>query len=115
MDSTLVYSTLSGRTCPSCEKPLAQCTCRKNSTVPKAGGSVRVVRETKGRKGKCVTLVSGVPLPPGELAEIARRLKQKCGAGGTVKNGIIEIQGDHRDTLVKELIALGYPVKKAGG
>ena len=76
---------------------------------------MRVMRETKGRKGKGVTLIQGVPLPPAELAELAARLKRKCGSGGTVKAGVIEIQGDHRDRLVTELEALGWKVRRAGG
>ena len=76
---------------------------------------VRVSRETKGRKGKGVTLVTGVPLDGSELAGLAKQLKSRCGAGGTVKNGIIEIQGDHRDKVVAELQGRGWVVKKAGG
>lgn len=73
------------------------------------------MRQTKGRKGKGVTLISGVPLAQAELKKLAKRLKQKCGCGGSLKNGIIEIQGDHRDTLETELATLGYNVKRAGG
>lgn len=115
MDSSLVYSTLYGRTCPDCEKPVAQCVCSKNKFLLKGDGIIRVSRETKGRKGKCVSLVSGVPLDQDKLLELAKRLKQKCGSGGAVKDGVIEIQGDHRETIVKELAAEGYSAKKAGG
>ena len=73
------------------------------------------MRESKGRKGKEVTLIQGVPLPPAELAELAAKLKRSCGSGGTVKGRVIEIQGDHRDRLVTELEALGGTVKRAGG
>ena len=83
--------------------------------MPKRDGSVRVVRETKGRTGKGVTLVTGVPLSASELKLLARELKQKCGTGGTLKDGVIEIQGDHRDTLIELLKAKGWTVKKAGG
>jgi len=76
---------------------------------------VRVGRETKGRKGKGVTVVHGVPLEGPELADLAKRLKSRCGAGGTVKSGVIEIQGDHRDKVVAELLQYGWQVKKAGG
>jgi len=76
---------------------------------------VRVSRETKGRKGKGVTLVAGVPLEGIELSDLAKKLKSRCGAGGTVKNGIIEIQGDHRDKVVAELQGRGWTVKKSGG
>jgi translation initiation factor 1 len=78
-------------------------------------GVVRVSRETKGRKGKGVTVISGIPLANEELKELAKTLKQRCGSGGTVKNGLIEIQGDHRDMVVTELSAKGWIVKKAGG
>ncbi|MBN2808717.1 MAG: stress response translation initiation inhibitor YciH, partial [Deltaproteobacteria bacterium] len=71
--------------------------------------------ETKGRKGKGVTLISGVPLDSEGLKDLAKRLKQKCGSGGSIKNGIIEIQGDHRDFLEQELTGQGYRVKRAGG
>ena len=78
-------------------------------------GVVRVGRETKGRKGKGVTLVTGVPLAAAELAKLGKELKKKCGTGGTVKDGVIEIQGDHRDRLVAELEKRGWTVKRAGG
>jgi translation initiation factor 1 len=78
-------------------------------------GVVRVGRETKGRKGKGMSLISGVPLPPEELKTLAKELKQKCGTGGTVKDGVIEIQGDHRDTLIDLLKARGWTVKRSGG
>jgi len=87
----------------------------QNQPKVKNDGIVRVGRETKGRKGAGVTVITGIPAHPEGLKQIAKELKQKCGTGGTVKNGIIEIQGDHRDLLVKELSACGYTVKKAGG
>ena len=73
------------------------------------------MRETKGRKGKGVTLITGLPLEGKGLKKLAKSLKQKCGSGGSIKNGIVEIQGDHRDVLEKTLLACGYKVKKAGG
>ncbi len=76
---------------------------------------MRVGRETKGRKGKGVTVVTGVPLAGAELEELATRLKKRCGSGGTVHEGVIEIQGDHRDSLVAELGKLGYSVRRSGG
>jgi len=76
---------------------------------------VRVSRETKGRKGKGVTVITGVPLDPNGIKELARELKQRCGTGGTVKDGAIEIQGDHRDVLVVELKKHGWTVKRSGG
>ena len=83
--------------------------------MPRGDGTVRVSRETKGRKGKGVTLISGVPLGVEALAALAKDLKQRCGTGGTVKDGVIEIQGDHRDRLVEELQSRGHRVKRAGG
>ena len=82
---------------------------------PSGDGVVRVGRETKGRKGKGVTVITGLPLAHDELARLATRLKKRCGSGGTVRDGLIEIQGDHRDLLVTELDGLGYRVKRAGG
>lgn len=84
-------------------------------STPKGDGIVRVGRETKGRKGSGVTVITGIPSHPEGLEKLAKQFKQQCGTGGTVKNGAIEIQGDHRDLIVKELSALGYTVKKAGG
>lgn len=78
-------------------------------------GTVRLRRETKGRGGGTVIVVSGILLPETALKELAGALKKRCGCGGTVKNGIIEIQGDHRDLLLLELQSRGYRVKLAGG
>ncbi|MCX5864708.1 MAG: translation initiation factor Sui1 [Deltaproteobacteria bacterium] len=113
--SGLVYSTEHGRTCPSCAKPLAQCSCGQKKAIAKGDGIVRVSRETKGRRGSGVTLITGLPLAELELAALAKQLKQRCGSGGTVKNEIIEVQGDQRDVVLAELIRLGYQAKKAGG
>ncbi len=115
MSDDLVYSTGQGRMCPGCGRPVAQCVCRTRTPAPKGDGVVRVGRETKGRKGKVVSVVTGVPLDGGELAALARELKKRCGSGGTVRNGVIEIQGDHRDVLVEELGRRGYRVKRSGG
>jgi translation initiation factor 1 len=116
-DRPVVYSTGVGRVCPSCGRPAAGCVCRKKaaSPVPKGDGVVRVRRETKGRGGKTVTTVTGVPVSGGALDLLAAELKKRCGTGGTAKEGIIEIQGDHRDTLVAELSKRGFTVKLAGG
>lgn len=114
--SGLVYSTEFGRMCPQCRNPLSACRCSKNKpSVPKSDGIVRISRETKGRRGKGVTMITGVPLNSVELEKLGRQLKQRCGTGGTVKDGTIEIQGDHRDLLLGELEKLGWVVKKAGG
>ncbi len=111
----LVYSSELGQMCPGCNQPTGKCICQKKSSIPKSDGIVRLMRETKGRKGKGVTLITGVPLDDEGLKKLAKSLKQKCGSGGSLKNGIIEIQGDHRDMLEKELGRLGYKVKRAGG
>lgn len=76
---------------------------------------VRVSRETQGRGGKGVSVITGLPLAPSALEALATQLKKRCGSGGTVRNGAIEIQGDHRDLLVAELVRLGYPAKRSGG
>ena len=112
----LVYSTEHGRVCPSCRRPVAACSCRADAARAPAGdGVVRVSRETGGRGGKTVTVIRGVPLDADGLAELARALKAACGSGGTAKDGTIEIQGDHRDTVVARLEARGLRVKRAGG
>ncbi len=119
-DSRLVYSTESGRICPSCGHPAKKCTCKKKTPTKKQStypndGIVRIRREVKGRKGKTVTAVFGIPIADGELKQFAKILKQKCGTGGTVKDGVIIIQGDHREILLNEIKKEGYPVKLAGG
>jgi translation initiation factor 1 len=113
--SITVYSSEGGRICPGCGKPTAKCACKIEAALPKGDGTVRVSRSTKGRGGKCVSLVTGLQLENGELNTLAKHLKQKCGSGGTVKDGVIEIQGDHRELIVKELIMLGHKARLAGG
>jgi translation initiation factor 1 len=115
----IVYSSAQGRMCPACGKPVAQCACRASGTKapakPTGGAVVRVGRETQGRKGKGVTVVTGLPLRGDALDELASRLKRLCGSGGTVRDDVIEVQGDHRDLLVAELAKQGYSVKRSGG
>ena len=115
--SRLVYSTETGRVCPGCGKPVAACICR--SAAPAAAapdGVVRVSRETKGRGGKSVTLVRGLGLDAEALAALGKRLRTACGAGGTVKDGVVEVQGDHCDTVIAALAKEGITrVKRAGG
>lgn len=115
MKSVAVYSTEHGALCPGCGKAAARCDCRARKVVACGDSVVRVGRETKGRRGKGVTLITGVPLAGEGLAALAKELKQRCGTGGTVRDGVIEIQGDHRDRLVEELQGRGYRVKRAGG
>jgi translation initiation factor 1 len=120
-NARLVFTTGQGRLCPECARPLADCRCRRSkptqATTPRPGADnvVRVGRETKGRKGKGVTVVTGLPLAATALDELATRLKKRCGSGGTAHAGVIEVQGDHRDALVTELTKLGYTVKRSGG
>ena len=111
----LVYSTESGRMCPACRQPVAQCVCKQNKPLPTGDGIVRVSRETKGRGGKAVTLVKGVLVDEAALEQLGKQLKTACGSGGTVKDGVIEIQGDHREKIAEVLQKLGYKVKLAGG
>lgn len=111
----LVYSSELGQMCPGCNQPVGKCHCQQKPSLPKSDGIVRLRRETKGRKGKGVTLITGLPLDDNGLKKLAKALKQKCGSGGSIKNRIIEIQGDHREVLEKELSGLGYKVKRAGG
>ncbi|MGE0350047.1 translation initiation factor Sui1 [Hydrogenophaga sp.] len=112
----LVYSTETGRMCPDCRQPVAQCECRQRArAVPVGDGVARVSRETKGRGGKAVTLVRGLALPPDALASLGKQLRTACGSGGTVKDGVIEIQGDHVERVMAALTAQGHTVKRAGG
>ena len=115
MTDGVVYSTAHGRMCPGCGRPVAECVCREETPAPRGDGIVRVSRETKGRRGKTVTIVTGLPLDQKGLQRLAKDVKRRCGAGGTVKGAAIEIQGDHRDMLMEELRARGYPVKHSGG
>jgi translation initiation factor 1 len=111
----LVYSTDAGRMCPDCRQPVAGCIC-KQAVIPRGDGVVRVSRETKGRGGKSVTVVKGLALDTDALAQVGKQLKTACGSGGTVKDGVIEVQGDHCDLVVETLKKLGHThVKRAGG
>jgi translation initiation factor 1 len=113
----IVYRSDVGRICPGCRRPVAQCACRdaKGAALRPANAPVRVARQTQGRGGKAVTLITGLPLEAEALAALATELKRRCGSGGTVREGTIEIQGEHRDTLVTELVKRGYPAKRSGG
>ena len=115
MNFGTVYSTEHGKMCPACGEPISKCICRQKESNPKGDGVVRVSRETKGRKGKWMTLITGISLDRDRLRDLAKELKQTSGSGGTVKEGVIEIQGDHRDTLMELLREKGYHVKRSGG
>jgi len=114
-NSRLVYSSESGRMCPDCGHPADACRCRKGNTAPASDGIVRIRRETKGRNGKAMTVITGVPLEPEALKEFGQTLKKRCATGGTVKDGVIEIQGDHLELLIDVLKKQGWTVKRAGG
>jgi predicted translation initiation factor SUI1 len=101
--------------CPRCRRSAGNCTCQADKTPGKSAAVVRVGRETKGRRGKGVTIISDLPLDEAGLEALAARLKQRCGTGGTVKDGQIIIQGDQRERLVAELEGVGYRVKRVGG
>lgn len=101
--------------CPGCRRPQSECVCRDRSRPRSGDGTVTVSRETKGRKGAGVTLVQGLPLADADLNRLAKSLKSRCGVGGSVKNGVIELQGDQRDKVSSWLEADGYHVKRAGG
>ena len=112
----LVYSTDAGRMCPDCRQPVAQCVCKAAAPLPVGDGIARVSRETKGRGGKAVTLVKGAPVADeAALVQLGKQLKAACGSGGTVKDGVIEVQGDHVVRVMEALKKLGHTVKRAGG
>jgi translation initiation factor 1 len=115
-NSRLVYSTERGRICAFCQKPVRECVCKKRQQPTSgADGIIRIRRETKGRKGKTATVVYGFDYSGEELKELAARLKRLCGTGGSVQDGQIIIQGDHREALLADLKKQGYTVKLAGG
>jgi len=125
MPDRLVYSTDSGRVsnCPVCGQPYKHCHCDQSpaatpgsrSPIHRGTGIVRVMRDRKHRGGKTVTVITGMPGNESEMAALAQQLKKLCGSGGTVKDGNIEIQGDHCDKVQAKLTELGYKVKRAGG
>jgi translation initiation factor 1 len=114
-NSRTVYTTESGRICPECGLPVAQCRCKKGAVRPQPDGIVRVLLEKKGRAGKTVSVITGLPGSDEDLKQLAADLKRRCGTGGTIKDGLIEIQGDHRDTLLEMLKARGFKAKRVGG
>ncbi len=110
----LVYSTDGGRMCPACRQPVATCAC-KAAQAPSGDGIVRVSRESKGRGGRTVTLVRGLALDAEALAALGKRLRSACGSGGTAKEGVLEVQGDHAERVIALLQAEGFAVKRSGG
>lgn len=113
----LVYSTEAGRMCPACRHPLAACQCKAQAQAKMAQGGdgvARVTREKQGRGGKTVTVVRGLPLAPEALAALGKTLRAACGAGGTTKDGVLEVQGDHADRVLALLLAGGHRAKRAG-
>jgi translation initiation factor 1 len=113
--SRIIYSTGLGSLCPNCRRPVRECVCPKGAPGAAKPSSATVGRETQGRAGKGVTTVSGLPLSAAAIEALATKLKKRCGSGGTVRNGVIEVQGDHRDAIVAELIKMGWQAKRSGG
>ncbi len=111
----IVYSTGIGQRCPNCLRAITQCVCRKGTPGKRGDGMVRVSRETQGRNGNAVTVISGLGVNSAELAKLASELKRRCGSGGTVRENRIEIQGEHRDVLLAELARRGITAKRVGG
>lgn len=117
MSSRLVYSTDTGRICPDCSQPVAHCRCKALAAAarPAGDGIARVSRERQGRGGKTVTVVRGLPLADAELQALGKALRAACGSGGTARDGVIEVQGDHRERVLALLLARGFKAKAAGG
>jgi len=113
--SKLVYSTDGGSLCKQCQRKLSACVCGNAKPSDQGDGIARIRRETKGRGGKAVTVIEGLPVTPDVLKTLAKQLKQRCGVGGSVKDGAIEIQGDQRALCQSALESLGYQCKLAGG
>ncbi len=110
-----VYSTEYGRLCPKCGEKEHEGKCTQQQNKVLGDGRVRIQRETKGRKGAGVTLVTGIPLAEKELKVLHKDLKKKCGVGGAIKNGVLELQGDQREVVLKTLEGRGWDVKIARG
>ena len=118
-NSRMVYSTETGRICPRCGEPMQACSCMGKRSKPRVNietdGIIRIRREKKGRRGKTVTAINGFDSSTDELKQIAKDIKAKCGTGGSIKDGVIIIQGDHRQAIQRELKKQGFNVKLAGG
>ncbi|MEM0953202.1 MAG: translation initiation factor Sui1 [Pseudomonadota bacterium] len=114
-NSRPVYSTEHGRLCPQCHRAVLSCACGNDRPTANGDGIVRVRRETKGRGGKAVTIIDGLPLADDARKALAKLLKKSCGVGGSVKGSTIEMQGDVRNKVKAQLEQRGYTVKLAGG
>ena len=114
-ENGIVFSTEFGKMCPDCFQPIKACICKQQKPIEKGDGIVRIGHETKGRKGKGVTTITGLALNQVELKKLSKHLKSQCSSGGTIKEGTIEIQGDHRPGIAKELEKKGWTVKLTGG
>ena len=113
--SRAVYSTELGRLCPQCQRGVSDCVCGADRPAAVSDGVVRIRRETKGRGGKAVTVITGIPERSDKLKPICKQLKQRCGVGGGVKGDQIELQGDQRNICEPLLTSMGYQVKLSGG
>ena len=113
--SRLVYSTDGGRLCPQCLRTVVSCVCGNSKPAATGDGVVRLHRESKGRGGKAVTLIKGLPLGGDALKSLASQLKKKCGVGGVLKDDTIEIQGDQRELIARILTDAGFRPVFAGG
>ena len=113
LNSKLVYSTALGSVCSECCRAIGSCVCLdiKKAVMPETDGVARLCYEFKGRKGKGMTLITGLVLNEVGLLDLAKKLKQRFGTGGAVKNYVIELQGDFREQVAQELRKLGYSVK----
>ncbi|HEX2922966.1 MAG TPA: stress response translation initiation inhibitor YciH [Chloroflexota bacterium] len=124
-DRPVVYDSDVGRVCPTCGQPEKSCRCRRKPAVGQAkqpqqslskpDGILRVSRDRSHRRGKTVTVITGAPGGPAAIDDLAGTLKRLCGSGGTVKDGVIEIQGDHREQVLSKLLEMGFKAKQAGG
>ena len=114
-NSKLIYTTENGGICCECGYPAKACKCDKLTDLFRNDGIVRIRREIKGRAGKTVTTIAGIPLNGRALEDMVSELKRRCSAGGSVKEGVIIVQGDHRKILAALLETKGYKVKLAGG
>ena len=112
--SYAVYSTELGRLCPQCQRAIVACVCGKDRPAIASDSVVRIRRESRGRGGKAVTVIEGIPEHPDRLKAICKQLKQRCGVGGAVKDSQLEIQGDQRSNCKHKLEAMGYRVKLSG-